>query len=118
MPDSVLERHPSGVGLGMFDVGCDHGCGLFSCVTGWFSPCPALVESSSSGTPVPAPSFHWLPLPLTPEDAPVGVSSKESLTKKGQVSGVHPQRTELGKVGSWKELQGDEGGVVAAHRTR
>lgn len=50
----------------------------------------------------PSASFQFslALLSLTPKDAPVGVSSKESLTKEGKVSSVHPMRTELGKFSS------------------
>lgn len=71
-------------------------------------PCPSPLScihlllnawyASASFRFSPASGFLQLLSSLTPEDAQVGVSSKESLTNEGKVSSVHPMRTELGKV--------------------
>lgn len=71
------------------------------CVMGWFSralPCSLFLLNAW----YPSASFQCslALLSLTPKDAPVGVSSQESLTNEGKVSSVHPMRTELGKFSS------------------
>lgn len=70
---SALEHHPFSVGLGVFDMGFDNGCGLFRSVS-WAGspralPFPALLYSFSSEYLVPkcqlpvftSYCYPWLP---------------------------------------------------------
>lgn len=71
------------------------------CVMGWFScalPCSLFLLNA--WYPSASVQCSLALLSLTPKDAPVGVSSKESLTNESKVSSVHPMRTELGKFSS------------------
>lgn len=83
------------------DMGFVSGRGCFVGYHGLVLPCPALLFCIqlllSAWYPRVSFQFSLALLSLTPKDAPFGVSSKESLTKEGKVSSVHPMRTELGK---------------------
>lgn len=61
----VLKHHPFSVGLGVFDMGFDNGCGLFRSVS-WAGspralPFPALLYSFSSEYRYPSASFRFSP---------------------------------------------------------
>lgn len=102
VPVSVLEHHPFGGGFVCLDMGFVSGGGWFPSVSWcWFSRalhCSLFLLNA--WYPSASCQCSLALLSLTPKDAPVGVSSKESFANEGKVSSVHPMRTELGKFSS------------------
>lgn len=93
--------------------GCDTGCGLSHSMSWAGSPHAHHSRSLAftffwmPGTQLPASGFHWLLLSLTPEDAGVGVHSKESLTNEAGLAEGPPYEDRAGHTQSMEGVSFD-----------